>query len=70
MTANRTLLACKYARVVRAYAEAAGCPLDEALKVFYNSRTYRMMRDGIADMHCMSEQYLVQEIKEENMSDE
>ena len=27
--------------------------------------TYQLMRDGISDMHCMSELYLAEELKEE-----
>lgn len=52
----------KFARVVEALAVERKCPLDEALKRFYSSMTYRLMRDGISDMHCMSIRYLVEEI--------
>lgn len=62
MTANRNLLRMKFARVVEALAVELRCSLDEALKRFYFSRTYRLMRDGISDMHCMSIRYLVEEI--------
>ena len=65
MTANRTLLRMKFAHVVEAYAKRAGCSLDEALRTFYNSQTYVLMRDGIADFHCMSVPYLVDELLEE-----
>ena len=62
MTANRNLLRMKFARVVEALAVELKCPLDEALKRFYSSMTYRLMRDGVSDMHCMSVRYLVEEI--------
>ena len=62
MTANRNLLRMKFARVVEALAAELKCPLDEALKRFYSSMTYRLMRDGVSDMHCMSVRYLVEEI--------
>ena len=50
MTANRNLLRMKFARVVEALAVELKCPLDEALKRFYSSMTYRLMRDGVSDM--------------------
>ena len=62
MTANRNLLRMKFAHVVEALAVELQCPLDEALKRFYSSMTYRLMRDRVSDMHCMSVRYLVQEI--------
>ena len=65
MRANKNLLRMKFARVVEAYAQRTGCSLDEALKTFYGSQTYVLMRDGIADMHCMSIPYLVEEILSE-----
>lgn len=65
MTANRNLLRMKFARVIEALADEFKCPLDEALKRFYFSETYRLMRDGVSDMHCMSIRYLVEEIAAE-----
>ena len=62
MTANRNLLRMKFARVVEALADEFKCSLDDALKRFYSSMTYRLMRDGVSDMHCMSVRYLVEEI--------
>ena len=65
MTANRNLLCIKFAHVVEAYAARMGCSLDEALRKFYGSQTYVMMRDGVSDMHFMSIPYLVEELMEE-----
>ena len=65
MMANRNLLRMKFARVVEALAAARKCSLDEALRQFYSSMTYRLMRDGVSDMHCMSVPYLVEEIMDE-----
>ena len=47
------------------FCKAAGISLDAALDFFYHSGTYQLMRDGISDMHCMSELYLAEELKEE-----
>ncbi len=68
MTANKNLLRMKFARVIEAYAKRTGSSLDEALRVFYQSQTYEFMRDGVSNMHCMSENYLVEEILSENTS--
>ena len=68
MTANRNLLRMKFARVVEVLADELKCSLDEALKRFYSSMTYRLMRDGVSDMHCMSVRYLVEEILAESHS--
>lgn len=68
MIANRNLLRMKFARVVEALAVELKCPFDEALRRFYSSMTYRLMRDGVSDMHCMSIRYLVDEILAERPS--
>ena len=65
MTANPTLLHMKYARIVRKLAEKRGISLDEALDLFYRSQTYRLISEGVSDLHCMSDEYLVQELEEE-----
>ena len=62
MTANHTLLRMKFSRVIEALAERGHMSLDEALKRFYESDVYAMMRDGVSNMHCMSERYLADEI--------
>lgn len=63
MTANPVLLQKKYSRVVELFAENAGISLDVALEFFYHSEAYRLIRDGVSDMHCMSDAYLAEELK-------
>lgn len=65
MIAHPILLQKKYTRVVILYAKEKHISLEEALDVFYNSKTYQLMREGISDMHCMSDGYLVEEIEGE-----
>ena len=65
MKANPVLLQKKYARVVSLLAERAGLSYEQALDVFYHSVTYDLMRNGISDMHCMSDEYLVQDLLDE-----
>ena len=68
MTASKNLLRIKFTRVIEAYAARTGCSLDEALDRFYRSQTYELMRDGVSNMHCMSDEYLVDEILDGNAS--
>lgn len=65
MTANPVLLQKKYSRVIKLFAENAGISLDAALEFFYHSETYRLVRDGVSDMHCMSDAYLAEELQME-----
>ena len=52
----------KYARVVALFAERSGMPLEAALAFFYDSDTYMLMSEGVADMHCRSDEYLADEL--------
>lgn len=65
MTANPILLQKKYARIVERFAALCHLPLDEALAFFYRSDTYQLIREGVSDMHCMSDDYLAEELKRE-----
>ncbi len=65
MNANPILLQKKYARVVELFAKENSVSLEQALDFFYRSELYKLMRDGVSDMHCMSDEYLVQELEEE-----
>ena len=65
MEANKTILQMKYARIVSIFAEQTGITLEDALNFFYTSSIYQMMNEGIADMHCRSDGYLANLVKEE-----
>ena len=62
MMADKTLLRMKYADVVRLLAERAGLSVEEALSRFYESREYRLVSRGISDQHCMTPDYIVDDI--------
>lgn len=62
MNANPILLQKKYARIVELFAKEKKIPLDQALDFFYHSEVYLLMREGISDMHCRSDAYLVEEL--------
>lgn len=63
MTADPILLQKKYARVICRFAEKAGISLDEALAFFYRSDVYTLIREGVSDMHCMSDEYLAEDLE-------
>lgn len=65
MNANPVLLQKKYARIVELYAKQNGLTFEKALDIFYHSDLYVLMSEGISDMHCMSDAYLVQELEDE-----
>lgn len=62
MNANPTLLRMKYTRIVELFAEWSGLNREQALNMFYDSKTYLLISQGISDMHCMSDGYLADEL--------
>ena len=62
MNANPILLQKKYARVVELFAKKNAINVENALDIFYHSQLYELMSNGVSDMHCMSDEYLVQEL--------
>ena len=62
MNANPILLQKKYARVIACFAKKSGVSLSGAMDLFYRSQLYRLMRDGVSDLHCMSDDYLADEL--------
>lgn len=65
MNANPILLQMKYARVVSLFSIQTGISLGEALTFFYHSDLYQLVKNGISDMHCMSDEYLAEDLKDE-----
>lgn len=66
MEADKTILQMKYARIVKLFAEQTGTSLEDSLEIFYDSYVYKMMSEGVADMHCRSGGYLAGLLVEEN----
>ena len=56
-------VAKKYARIVAQFAQAENISMSRALELFYHSVTYELISQGISDMHCMSDGYLVEELQ-------
>lgn len=65
MNANPTLLQKKYARIVERYAEKYQVSLETALERFNDSELYQLVSQGVSDLHCMSDEYLVDELHDE-----
>lgn len=65
MNANPILLQKKYVRVIECFASKEKISLDSALDFFYQSEVYRLISEGVSDMHCMSDEYLAEELKSE-----
>ena len=53
MKADKIILQMKYARIVRLFADYLHLPYEDALGFFYDSDTYRLISEGIGDMHCL-----------------
>ena len=62
MQADKTLLQMKYARVVAMFAAQQGLSMEDALDFFCHLETYQELREGIADLHCRSDQYVADEL--------
>jgi len=62
MKAHPMLLQRKYAHVIQALALRENITRRDAMDRFYKSDTYQQMRIGLADMHCLSDNYLAEEI--------
>lgn len=62
MNANPILLQKKYSRVIECFAKKADISLNHALDFFYRSELCRLVHEGVSDMHCMSDEYLADEL--------
>lgn len=62
MLADKIVLQMKYARIVRLFADNLHIKYEDALAFFYDSDTYKLISNGVADMHCLSDEYLADEL--------
>ena len=65
MTANAVLLQKKYARIIECYAEKYNISPEAAMERFYKSDLYHEVAEGVSDLHCMSDDYLAEELHSE-----
>lgn len=64
MTANPILLQKNIAVSLRVLQNGREFTVV-ALEFFYHSEVYQLIRDGVSDMHCMSDAYLAEELEQE-----
>ena len=67
LRAHPVLLQMKYARVIGLFAEKNRLSLDDALDFFYRSELYPLVSEGVSDLHCMSDDYLAEELTDEHL---
>lgn len=60
--AFHTILEAKYARIVSEISEMHHVSLEEAMRIFYQSETMKLIEEGAADLHCRSDKYLATEV--------
>ena len=65
MNANPVLLQKKYTRIVSLLAKKEDISLKDALDQFYKSELYILISEGTSDLHCMSDEYLVEDLIDE-----
>lgn len=55
----------KYARIIEILAQRLHITREEAMDIFYSSPVFELIDQGVADLHCRSDQYLADEIIKE-----
>jgi hypothetical protein len=60
--AKDTLASMKYANIIQCLSEMNNISLEDATEIFYNSETFTLIDEGVADLHCRSDKYLANEI--------
>ncbi|MEC4176577.1 hypothetical protein VIN30_08980 [Adlercreutzia sp. R7] len=59
---KQAVLQMKYARVIDVMASLGGITPEEAMDLFYNAPLMPLIQEGVADLHCRSDEYLAKEI--------
>lgn len=57
-----TIIEAKYARIISEISDMHDISLEDAMRLFYQSETMRLVEQGVADLHCRSEKYLGDEV--------
>lgn len=60
--ANEILLQMKYARIIMGVSKRLEIDSRRALRLFYQSDMYKVLRQKIGDIHCLSDNYLIDEL--------
>lgn len=70
MDDKQTILQAKYARIINGIANKLHISLEDAMNGFYHSKTFQMIDSGVANMHCRSDIYLIDEYCQEKLGAE
>jgi len=70
MESKEIILQAKFARIIDLLSSKLSVSKNEAMDIFYNSKTAQLLEDGIADLHCRSDLYLVDEVVWEHQSNQ
>lgn len=65
MLANKTLTNMKYVREIMEFSKITGISTNDVLRIFYHSDLYFLLKNGISDIYCMSDNWLAEKLKEE-----
>ena len=60
--AFHAILEAKYARIINEISNMYSVSIEKAMDIFYNSPLLALLEEGVADLHCRSDQYLAEEI--------
>lgn len=60
-----SVLQRKLARIVMMLAESENMPPEQALDVFYNSETYKLLTNPATGLYLMSDDYILEDLKSE-----
>lgn len=65
MDSKQIILQTKYARLIDGIAHMQEISREEAMDRFFHSMTFQLIDQGIADLHCRSDRYLLDEFAKE-----
>lgn len=55
-----------YIKIILEFSNQTGKSLEESMDYLYTSETYKLISEGVSDMHCKGHIYLAQELMLEN----
>lgn len=62
MEAHKVLLQSLYKKIILRFSKLTGKDLEESMDYFYKSQTYKLISNGVGDMHCKGQVYLTDEL--------
>ena len=65
MDSKQIILQMKYARLIEGISKRQNIPIEVAMDRFYHTKTFELINNGVADLHCRSDIYLIDEFCKE-----